>query len=326
MVTLKRPHLILLLLISVSAVSAIAEDRNESMQRLSKLDKAWSGDLDGMIKRRRICALVTYNKMLYFIDKGTQRGVVYEALEEFEKFVNKKHKTGTLKIDVVFIPVNRDELLLALLAGKGDIAAANLTITDARSKLVAFSDPLLTGVSEVVVTGPGGPEVTSLAGLSEQEIYVRRSSSYYESLTRLNETFRQQGRPLVRLKSADEHLEDSDLLEMVNAGLIPMVIVDSHKVQFWREIFSDIRGQDDIAVNEGGRIAWAYRKNSPQLAKTINEFLKSHKKGTLMGNVLYKRYLRENKWVRNALSEKELEKFRDTLALFQKYAGQYDFD
>jgi len=40
---------------------------------------------------------------------------------------------------VVFIPLRRDQLLPGLAAGKGDIAAANLTITPERQKLVDFT-------------------------------------------------------------------------------------------------------------------------------------------------------------------------------------------
>jgi membrane-bound lytic murein transglycosylase MltF len=130
----------------------------------------------------------------------------------------------------------------------------------------------------------------------------------------------------VKIIPAEEYLEDSDLLEMVNAGLIPMVIVDSHKAQFWQDIFGDITVHPEIAINTGGDIAWAFRKQSPKLKAMVNEFVKDHKKGTLLGNILYKRYLRNNKWVRNSLTDVNLQRFKDTVALFKKYAGQYDFD
>ncbi len=264
--------------------------------------------------------------MFYFLDGPTQRGVAYELLKEFEAFVNKRLKTRTLKINMIFIPVGRDELLTALVEGRGDIAAANLTITTDRQKIVAFSDPFLKNVSEVLVTGPGAPTVSAVDDLAGKEIHVRPSASYFESLARLNTSFRQRGRPEVKIIPAEEYLEDGDLLEMVNAGLIPMVIVDSHKAQFWQDIFGDITVHPEIAINTGGHIAWAFRKQSRKLEAMANEFIKGHKKGTLLGNILYKRYLRNNKWVRNSLTDVNLQRFKDTVALFKKYAGQYDFD
>ncbi len=288
--------------------------------------EVWQGDLDGMIERRRIRVLVSLSKTFYFLDKADQRGLTYELMKAFEKDLNKRLKLKTRKIHMVFIPVRRDELLPALVEGRGDIAAANLTITPERRKLVDFSNPYLEGVSEILVTGPAAPALESLEDLVGREIHVRRSSSYYESLARLNRTFRASGKTEISLIPADENLEDEDLLEMVNAGLIPMIVMDSHKAEFWERIFEDIELRPDLAVNRGGRIAWAVRKGSPELVKEINVFVKKHKKGTLVGNILFKRYLKDTNWVRNALSGGEIKRFQETLGLFKKHAEEFGFD
>ena len=289
-------------------------------------NKPWIGDFDKMAEKRQIRVLVAFNKTFYFLDLGRQRGISYDLLKEFEKFVNKKLKTKTLKVHVVFIPVRRDKLIPGLIKGLGDISVANLTITQERLKHVDFSNPLLSGVKELLVTGPSAPPVTTIDDLAGQEIHVRKSSSYYESLVRLNETFIKSGKSRVKLIPADETFEDEDLLEMVNAGLIPMIVMDSHKAQFWTQIFDKIKVHPDIAVRTGGGIGWAFRKNSPKLKAVINEFVKGHKKGTLIGNMLLKRYLKNTKYVKNSLSEQELEKFEAMVRIFQKYADKYNFD
>ena len=289
-------------------------------------NKPWIGDFDGMAERRAIRAMVVYSKTFYFLDQGRQRGVSYDLLKEFEKYVNNKLKTGTLKIEVIFIPVTRDEIIPGLVKGLADIAVANLTITPQRQKEVAFSDPWLTDVQELVVTGPAAPALVSVDDLAGKEIHVRKSSSYYESLVQLNGVFKKAGKRPIRLVPADEILQDEDLLEMVNAGLIPMIVVDSHKAQFWEQIFDDIKVHPDIAVRTGGEIAWAFRRSSPELEAVVNEFVKGHKKGTLLGNMLFKRYLRDTKYVKNAASEQELKKFRAMVQYFKTYADRYDFD
>jgi membrane-bound lytic murein transglycosylase MltF len=309
-----------------SSLGFAADEKATEKQDLLRFTEKWTGDFDHMRKRRRIRALVTLNKLFYFLDGPTQRGEAYELLKEFETFINKKLKTGTLGIEVIFIPVGRDQLLPRLVDGHGDIVAANLTITKERQDIVDFSDPFLENVSEVLVTGPAAPNISTVDDLSGKEVHVRRSASYFEHLTRLNASFRQRGLREVKIVPVDEYLEDEDILEMVNAGLIPMTIVDSHKAQFWKDIFDQITVHEDVTVNTGGQIAWAFRKNSPQLKSMINEFVAGHKKGTLLGNILYKRYLRDNKWVRNSLADAEVKKFKATIAYFQKYAGQYDFD
>ena len=286
----------------------------------------WTGDLDKMIARRQIRVLLVYSKTFYFLDRGRQRGATYDFMRIFEDDLNRRLKTGHLRVQVIFIPVGRDELLPGLVEGRGDIAAANLTITDERREEVDFSSPIATGVSEIVVTGPASPPIQSVQDLSGQVVFVRQSSSYYESLQRLNAELEKAGKAPVRLKLAPETLEDEDLLEMVNAGLVRLVVVDDHKAEFWAQIFPKIRLHPDVAVRTGGAIAWAFRKDSPKLAAAANRFIAANRKGTTLGNEIFNRYLRNAKYVRNALDPDELRKYNQTVALFRKYGERYDFD
>jgi membrane-bound lytic murein transglycosylase MltF len=317
----------LLITASLIAGSATeASDKKPQPEEFLAPNRKWLGDFDGMLKDRVIRVLVAYSKTFYFLDRGRQRGLDYDLLKEFEKLVNKKYNTKTLQVHVVFFPVPRDKLVDNLVGGLGDIAIANLTITPERQKQVDFSDPTLTGVKELLVTGPAAPTVNSIDDLAGQKIHVRKSSSYYESLVDLNASFKKSGKPPMKLVAAEEYFEDEDLLEMVNAGLIPMIVMDSHKAHFWTQIFNKIKVHDGIAVREGGQIAWAFRKNSPKLKAILNEFIKGHKQGTMIGNMLFKRYLQSTRYVENVLDDKEIQKFSSMLPVFKKYAGQYDFD
>ncbi|MCJ7541226.1 MAG: transporter substrate-binding domain-containing protein, partial [Desulfobacterales bacterium] len=251
------PNFILLIITKIviltgilfSIIPGIATADNKTPQKeILFQHKTMQGDFDEMVQHHTIRALVAYSKTFYFLDRGRQYGLSYEALKEFEKFVNKRLKTKTLKVQVVFIPVSRDELIPSLLKGLGDIAAANLTITTERQKQVDFSNPFASGVKELLVTGPSAPSINSIDDLAGKEIHVRRSSSYYESLIRLNTSFKKAGKSQMKLILADETFEDEDLLEMVNAGLIPMIVMDSHKAQFWKQIFDNITVHPDIAV------------------------------------------------------------------------------
>jgi membrane-bound lytic murein transglycosylase MltF len=292
--------------------------------------KLWTGDLDGMIKRRVIRVLTVYNKTNYFLDKGTQRGATYDILRLFEEDLNKKlakeKKPKHLKVRVMFIPVARGELLQALAAGKGDIAASNLTITAERQKLVDFSSPVYPNVSELVVSGPASPVVSSVDDLAGKEVFVRKSSSYYESLVALNRRFATEKKPTVIIKEAPETLEDEDLIEMVNAGLMPFIVVDKPKADFWKQIFSKIKVHDGVAVRTGGDIAWAIRKESPQLKAVVDDFVVRNAKGTTAGNTILMRYLKNAKYVKDAASESERKKFIALVQYFQKYGVKYDVD
>jgi membrane-bound lytic murein transglycosylase MltF len=229
-------------------------------------------------------------------------------------------------VRVVFIPVGRDQLLPALGAGKGDIAAANLTITPERQKLVDFTAAGMSNVSEVVVSGPSSPKIATLDDLAGKEFFVRKSSSYHDSLVALNKKFVAEKKPPVILREAPETLEDEDLLEMLNAGLIPLVVVDKHKADFWKQIFPQLTVHADVAVRTGGEVAWALRKGSPQLKAALDDFVARHKVGTATGNELLTRYLKNVKYVKNAASEEERKKFLALIQYFQKYGDKYDLD
>ena len=305
---------------------AFAQDNNQDETDYISMLASRKGDFSKMVENREIRALVVYSKTFYFIDQGQQRGISHDALMEFEKFVNKKLGLKTRQVKITFIPVRRDELIPKLVAGHGDLAIGNLTITSKRKELVDFSDPFLKGVKEVVVTGSGEKELLRSDDLSGREIYVRRSSSYYDSLVALNRLLEKTGREPMRLIPADESFEDEDLLEMINAGLISTIVMDSHKAGFWLKIFDNIKIHEKAFVRAGGEIGWAFRKKSPELKAIVNEFVRKNKKGTLIGNILFKRYLKDTKYVKNNIAKEELKKFEQMVALFKKYADQYDFD
>ncbi len=293
---------------------------------LAPFVEPWTGDLDGMVERRIVRILTVHSPVQYFVDRGRELGITYESGEAFETYLNEKLGTGHVKVHVIVMPVGRDELIPRLLSGQGDIAAATLTITPERSQQVDFSDPVATGISEILVTGPGGPAVAGIEDLSGKQVHVRASSSYAEHLRSLNERFAAEGKAPVQVVPADEILEDGDLLEMVAAGLIPATIADNFMVDLWVQVFPALKPHPDVTVATGGDIGWAFRKGSPKLAEAVNAFTAKEKQGTLAGNVRINKYLKSTKWVKNARSEEDIARFRSMVELFQKYSSQYDFD
>ncbi len=314
------------LFIAALSVLMFAHAEGWTIESLLELDEEWTGDLDGMVERHKIRVLAPYSKTFYFLDGATPRGISYEGMRIFEDWLNQQLGKGHLQVHVVMIPTARNELFSGLVAGRGDIAAGNLTITPERRRIVDFSDPFAKGVKEIVVAGPEASALKSLDDLAGQEVFVRASSSYYESLKRLNGEFKKARKAPVRLLLADECLEDEDLLEMANAGLISFIVVDEHKAEAWAPVFENVTLYRDLAVRTGGEIGWAFRKNSPRLKEVINRFVDGHKQGTLLFNVITKRYLKNTEWVKNALAEEEFQRFRKAVEFFKKYSDQYDFD
>jgi membrane-bound lytic murein transglycosylase MltF len=290
------------------------------------MDEPFTGDFDALVKRRAIRAAVTFNRTHYFIDKGQERGLTYEALKQFENDLNADLKTGNLKVHVVIVPMSRDQLYPALAGGKVDLVAAMVTVRPELEKLAAFSEPTRTNVSEVVVTGPGAPPIATADDLAGQEVFVRKGSIYEESLIKLNEQLKARGKASAVFVEAPAVLEDDDVLEMVNAGLAPITIVDDYLAEFWSKVFTGIKVHKDITVRSGGNLAVAFRKENPKLREVVNTWLKKHGKGDGFRNTIERRYLDGVKYAKNAAADAERKKLLAVVELFKKYGAEYDVD
>ena len=290
------------------------------------MGKPFTDDFDALVKRRAIRVTVTFNRTHYFIDKGQERGITYEALKLFEDDLNKELKTGNLKVNVLMLPMSRDQLGPALVGGKVDMVAAMVTVRPELEKLAAFSEPTRTNVSEVVVTGPGAPPIATVDDLAGQAVFVRKGSAYAESLDRLNEQLKARGKPAVVIDEAPGALEDDDVLEMVNAGLAPITVVDDYLAAFWSQVFTSIKVHGDVAVRSGGNLAVAFRKENPRLRQEVNKWIRKHGKGDAFRNTVERKYLQNVKYVKNAAADAERRKLAGVRELFQKYGAQYNLD
>ena len=324
-----RPILLAMAAVAAAGASGPPEQAPEqpTAGRGTVVNKPWTGDLDGMIKRRRIRILTPYSKTSYFIDKGVQRGIVYDGGMKVEEQLNLKLKTtNATRIHVVFIPTSRDALYKSLTDGVGDIIAAGVTVTPERAKLVDFTIPGKTGVKEIAVTGPGAPALATVDDLSGKQVAVRDKGIQWESLNALNATFKQKGKPPVIIKLVPTALEDEDILEMVNAGLLKIAIVDDYIADFWKLVLPQITLHPAVAVREEGDLAWAVRKNSPQLIAALNPIVTANREGTLFGNVTFRKYLGSAKFVKSATNAAEMKKFQALIEMFKKYGAQYNLD
>ena len=306
------------------AASSAAHSLSDSALRAVTVPR--TGDFDSMRARRQVRILVVPSRTQYFVDRGTPRGLAVDAAALFESYLNRKYQTGASPIRVVLVPVRHDDVIPALVAGRGDIAAAGLTVTPERQRVVDFSAPIISNVSEIVVTGPASPPLSSLDDLAGKEVFVRPSSAYHENLAALNVAFRARGLAPIRLRPAPEALQDEDRLEMVSAGLVPMVIMNDYLATFWKQVLPGITPRPDLAIKTGADIAWMIRKESPLLKREVDAFLAEYPAGSATRNMLFQRYLKSTKYVLNATSKEEMRKFQQTVQIFRRYGTQYDLD
>jgi len=327
------------------ATTATAPKPDESLQSdvdsvdpdyaltLPKTFGQWTGDWDELSKPEHnvLRLLVLYNKTQFFYDKGRPKGVIPDIAQDLELYLNKKlQRTGPKKFKVVFIPVSPAQLEKDLNEGYGDVIASPIIVTPERENVLDFTIPTVTGAggNVVVVSGKSAPQIASLDDLSGKEIYVNPVFlGVKQLLQERNQKFKQAGKPEIVIKDSDKHLTDEDLLEMTNAGVLPATVTFNFRAQQWKEVLPNIIVHSDIPLTDGNTtLAWAMRKNSPQLKALLDEFAKTHRQGTVFGNMMAKRYWENKKFIKDATSQEELKKFQANLQYFQKYAAEYDFD
>jgi len=283
----------------------------------------WSGDLDGIAKRRYLRVLVAPNKLGFYFNGSQMQGAMYDTVREFETFLNKKLNLGNLTISAVFLPVARDRLLPMLAEGRGDLIATLIGVSEARQQTVDFSQPFYDEAKGIIIGGPASPQILRLEDLSGKEVYYFKNTVPFEKLSQLSESFKAAGKPPIKLTPADESLQSDDLLEMANAGLIPLTVAEDKVGKFWAKIFPKLQLHEDVVVAKGS-LSWAVQKNTPQLMAALNEFVGTHKIGTAYGNTVARKYLRNINWVKDATARTDLAQFERLVTFFHSAGNKYD--
>ncbi len=285
----------------------------------------FTGDWDAIVKRGVLRVLVIYNKAGFYYDRGRPRGAVVDAMTEFENIVNKKLKTKAKKFKVVFVSLPPGELLKALNDGVGDLICSAIIVTPEREKLVDFSIPIADNVKLVAVSQKGGTPLNAPDDLSGKEVFVNPVSVAKLELEKLNQQLKQSGKPEITVTSVDRNLTEDDLLEMVNAGLLPATVSASYRAQMWSQVLPNL-AVSSFALKDQGQVAWAMRKGSPQLKAVVDDFVKGHRIGTTFGNMMMSRYITNAQALKNSTAEAEMQKFNALVKYFKQYAAEYNFD
>lgn len=241
------------------------------------------------LKQRKVLRVITRNNAAnYFLWRGELLGFEYELAKKFAK------QQG-LRLQMV-VPPSRDNLLQWLVQGKGDLVAASLTINpEKETGAIKFSRRINT-VSEVVVTRADDESINELDDLAGRTIYVRPSSSYWQSLLKLKE----QGYE-IEMKPAPENLETEEIITKVASGEYDITVSDSHILDIeltWRD---DIKGA--ITLGDPVEHGWVVRAQDEKLLEAVNAFIKKEYRGTYY-NLTHQKYFQRPHTIRKRLEQR----------------------
>lgn len=277
------------------------------------------GDLDDMGERRCLRVATRNNAATYWIYRGKEVGFEYELCRAFADQLG-------LRLHMLIAP-SRDVLLEWVESGRADIAAACLTITEKRQRSVAFGAPYLFPV-EVVVCGrdsSGAPLVRDKADLVNVPVYVRRSSSYYGTLT----AFGRARGDSVDIRLVPEDVETEEILRRVAEGQYAATVCDDYLA------YMEKRYTEDIVIGPaltGQRaIGWALRPGAVKLKGAVDAFFSQgpYRPRALHYNILYRRYFESD--IRAAMARSpERADLHGQLSpydhLIKSYASRHGFD
>ena len=286
-----------------------------TQQQLTRNNKPlYSDDFDAIKKRKTLRIITRNNAASYFLWRGELLGFEYELAKKFAQ----QHG---LRLEVVTAP-SHDQQIPMLLHGKGDIIASFMTITEHRQQQdVSFSRPHHQS-TEIIVSRSKDKIISSLDDLAGRNIYVRKSSAYWETLNKLQ----QQGYKF-QIKTVDENMETEEIIAHVASGKFDLTLADSHLLDIeltWRD---DIQGA--LSLNRERDNAWLVRRSNPQLLNAVNQFLKKQHR-SLFYNITYKKYF-ENSHTIQQHREQRIDlnsdgKLSPYDKLVKKYAAKHQFD
>ncbi len=116
------------------------------------------------------------------------------------------------------------------------------------------------------------------------------------------------------------------MLEMLNAGLLQLMVVDDWKARMWTQVLPKLRIHDEIVLREPTRKGWAIRKGSPKLTAELNEFYHGWAKKQRVIPYRQAQYMKRIKALNNVAGNEDQKRFDAIIALFDKYGRKYGFD
>jgi membrane-bound lytic murein transglycosylase MltF len=286
----------------------------------------WRGDLPGMRERRQVRALVVQDRTGFFIERGRPRGFEVALLEAWQDRLNAGIGRRERRVNVVYVPVSFADLIPALLEGRGDVAAAGLTVTEARRQQVAFTTPYLSGVDELLVASRSAAPVRTLDDLAGRRVHAPGGTSLAAHVRDLSAQLVSRGLAPVEVVEVDPRLDVEDLIELVHAGVFELTVADEHVGLLWARVLDGIVVRADLSLRGGGDLAWATRPDSHELRASLDAFLTENRRGSLLGNVLFRRYFEQTRWISNPIDVDGRASFARYGPLLRRFADRFEFD
>ena len=268
---------------------------------------------------------VAPDPLMIAFDGEEALGVAIDIGTEFEAYLAGLPGASATPTVVVPTPMPRRQIISGLIEGTTDFTTLTMTTAEALPELT-YTRPLVEDVRDVLVLGPGVAGVESLDDMGEIPVYVSEDSRQALALEQLNAERRAGGQRALDLRFVDARLDDHDLIELVEVGLLPATVASNFKADFWATVYTEVTVRHDLPLSEAGQIVWAARDDNPELAEALDGFAEIARQGTLLGNIVLDRYTSSADWIVNIDTEESRRRIDEVGPVIARFSEEYGLE
>ncbi|MEB0207029.1 transglycosylase SLT domain-containing protein [Pseudomonas sp. CCC3.1] len=256
--------------------------------------------------------------------QGQDIGVEYHRLRAFERYLNAQARDGQ-EITLKIIPKAKDQLLGALMRGEGDLMAPGELLDVKPTHAVSPSDPIVDRVPLLLVGVKGEHRYTRFEQLSGRTVALTTGSAAGESINLINQKLALRKLPPVKVEWVDPSLAVEDVLEMVQAGIFHLTIVEKPIAERWATLMPKLRFDRQVLISEPAAMRWFVRRDASMLHTSVDKFLASYKAPSNQ-DVAFERVYRRLYRVHYPLAKADRQKLEKLRPVLQKHARQQGMD
>ena len=256
--------------------------------------------------------------------QGQSIGVEYHRLRAFEHYLNSHARDGQ-EITLKIIPKAKDQLLGALSRGEGDVVAPGELIDFMPSHAISASDPIIDHVPLLLVGVKGERRFTRFEQLSGRTVALTTGSAAGASVNLINQKLALRKLPPVKIEWVDPTLAVEDVLEMVQAGIFHLTIVEQPIAERWATLMPKLRFDRKVLVSAPDAMHWYVRRDASMLRASIDRFLAGYK-APADQDVAFERVYRRLYRVHYPLARADRQKLEKLRPVLQKHARQQGMD
>lgn len=309
-------------LLAEDALSDPVEDGDDLIEAI--LDERTGGLADAR-RRGFLRMAVAPDPLMIAFDGEEALGVAIVISQEMEKYLATLPDASPTPTVVVPTPTPRGRIEDGLAEGQSDFATLTVRTIE-ENEALDYTQPLIDEVADVVVLSPDVEGIDTLDDLAAVPLFVQEGGRYARVIETLNDDRVRDGLPPLQVKYVDERLDDYDLVEMAEVGVIPATVMTNFKAEFWSQVYDSVTVRDDLTLSGDARIAWAVRAENPELLAALDGFAGIAKKGTLLGNVVLQKYVESADWIENIGAENVRRLIDEVGPVIRRYSDEYDFE